>query len=922
MRHCLILPLLFISLCALSQRGDFLITEHFPEASNIDNTNFEIISDNQGLLCIANRSGVLKYDGSAWDYFQTPSAALSLAVDSSHVVYVGCIGSVGMIDFDDRSIRYKSLMKSDTISDLFLETHFMNNKVYFMGSKHLLIYDVLSKELTTKTGNFLNIYEKDLEMFVNTTDGETYLVADSLQKIVAEKMVAYSSRKRGMNDLIIDFEGNIYEYANFKYKRLPQNNLIKDGGYNIQEIQWVNDSLFTCSTFESGVLVFNKKEPAYIEVLDYHSGLPDNEVYTLHADKDLGIWAAHQFGISRISPLFPAYSFSNFPGLEGNFTEVSQEKNTLWISTSLGLFYFNKDTIFKNKVYYEVVNVKPKRSKEPVKKSEDNAEEKEESDENKRPFLKRLFNKKNRASSDGEVEEKEKKGFFKSIAQGVSDIFDGTNKVDNVKGKLQKDTKYVRRVSRIPVKIKYHFDKVEGTDGKFNTLIPYKNKLLATSISGIYEITKEGSTNIISANVRSAIKNSQDQLILSTADLDLIIYQLQGEVWIEQVKHHFEDIIVNMKEDKEGNVWMAGSNQIYKTQSTDSTFSILKTYSLNNRYLDNVNILDRSDTLYFINSQGYFYYDQPSDSVIENFQLEERIGKPLHHIYDQVENTVWVFTGKIWNKVTSTGEITPFEYLGLFPDLRSISLDKKSDSYWLLTKDNQILKYDPKKSDQIGNFDFFLKKVSNQHGTIDHTSKKFSLNYDENFLSIELSKPDFLGLLNPEFQYKLEGLHNEWSPWTRSKSIDFSFLPEGSYSLIVRSRDTFGRLEEGEMLTFTVRPPYWQTPWFYAVQIIFFGGLVFFSSRMNQNKSQNRIISGGLTVLTLVLIIEFLQSAIGSLFNFQSSPVIDFGLDVFVALLIFPLEHLLRNLMMKGKVKVNVNIKDKLPLADKKAPAK
>ncbi|MFK7953198.1 MAG: triple tyrosine motif-containing protein [Ekhidna sp.] len=912
MRHILAFSLLLSSLLSISQRGDFLITEHFPDASNIDNTNFEIISDHQGLLCIANRSGVLKYDGSAWDYFKTPSAALSLAVDSSHVVYVGCIGSVGMIDFDERSVRYKSLIESDTISDLFLETHFMNNKVYFLGNKHLLIYDILTEELTTKTGSFSNIYEKDFEMFVNTPSGDTYLIADSLQKVVTEKSVAYSSTKKGMNDLIIDFEGTIYEYENYEYKRLPQNNLIKDGGFAIQEIQWINDTLFTCSTFESGVLIFDKNKADYMEVLDYHSGLPDNEIYTLHADKDQGVWAAHQFGISRISPLFPAYSFSNFPGLEGNLTGISQEKNELWISTSLGLFYFNQDTLFKNKVYYEVVSTSPKKKKTSIKKKE---EIKETEDANK-PFLKRLFNKKNRAD---DTEQKEKKGLFKSIAKGVSDIFDGSDKVDKVKGKLDKNTKYVRRVRKIPVKVKYHFDRIEGTDGKFNTLIPYQDKLLATSISGVYEITKKGSENIISANVRAALKNSKDQLLVSTADLDLKIYQLQENVWIEQVDYHFDDIIVNMSEDKNGNVWMAGSNKIYKTQSTDSSFSILKTYSLNNKYLDNVNILTKADTLYFINSQGYFFYDNASDSVIENFAMENRIGKPLHHIYDPQENVIWVFTGKIWNKLTSSGEIIPYEYLGLFPDLRNISLDKNSNKYWLLTKENEILKYDPKRSNQIGNFDVFLKVVSNQNGIIDHTDKKFSLSYDENFLNIELSKPDFLGLLNPEFQYKLEGLNTEWSQWTRSKSIDFSFLPEGKYSLLVRSRDTFGRLDENEMLEFTVHPPYWQTPWFYALQIMFFGGLVLFSSRMNQNKSQNRIISGALTVLTLVLIIEFLQSAIASLFDFPSSPVIDFALDVFVALLIFPLEHLLRNLMMKGKVNVNMNLKEKFKSSSKES---
>ena len=212
-------------------------------------------------------------------------------------------------------------------------------------------------------------------------------------------------------------------------------------------------------------------------------------------------------------------------------------------------------------------------------------------------------------------------------------------------------------------------------------------------------------------------------------------------------------------------------------------------------------------------------------------------------------------------------------------------------------------------------FSFFLKRVSNESGDWDQ-SQKFTLSYDENYLSIELSKPDFLGLLNPEFQYKLDGLHNSWSEWARSKTIDFSFLPEGNYTLKVRSRDAFGRIEEGEVLNFAVKPPYWQTPWFYAIQILFFGGLVFFSTKLNQDSSKNRLLRSGLTLLTLVLIIEFLQSAIGSLFNFKSTPVVDFLLDACIAFMIFPLERLLRELMTKGKVKVKINT-DNIPLVGK-----
>ncbi len=912
MRYILLVVFGLFITSIFAQKGDFLITNHLPKHSNIDNSNFEITSDSKGRLCIANRSGVLKYDGEAWDYYKTPSAALSLAVDSTDIVYVGCIGSVGIIDFHNRKIAYKPLVQSDTLSDLFLETVHFKNKVYFLGNKNLFVYEIDTKNISHYTGDFINIYKLDTQIFVNAANDETYLIADSLTSISPQQKIAYSDSRKGKPDLSVSFDNELFRFEDHKLKPLTQSKYIKDRGAVVKEIQWLNDSLFVCSTFEKGLILFNINDPDYVEVTDYQAGLPDNEIYTIHADKSNGIWAAHQFGITHVAPLFPAYSYSHFPGLEGNLTSVSDYNNELWVTTSLGLFYFDIDTIYENKVYYAVKN-KSKKIPSQVKKVTTTSKK----DEKKKPFLKRLFNKNERANQ--EENDKKKKGFFNAIA----DFFDEDTELIKVKEKKGGGNKYVRRVKKVPVDVNYTFKKINGANGKFLSVIPFKDRLLAISTSGIYEVSKKDDAQIIiPENVRSFLIDSKDQLIISTMDLEVKVYHLEGDIWIELVSEQINDIVVSMREADDRSIWMAGSSAIYRTNTTDSTLIIKDELALNNIFLDNVNILNKNDTLYFINSIGYYYYDSKGDEVVEDETLKTKIGVPIHHLYDPVEKGVWVFNGKVWHHLKETGAIEKLEYLGLFPDLRAISIDRDSDKLWLITQSNELLKYDPSKKGGLEAYNFFLKKVSNENGEIDQ-SEKFTLSYNENFLSVELSKPDFLGLLNPEFQYKLMGLHNDWSEWTRSKSIDFSFLPEGSYRLNVRSKDAFGRIEEGEVLSFSVKPPYWQTPWFYAIQIIFFGGLVYFSTRLNQDSSKNRLLRSGLTLLTLVLIIEFLQSAIGSLFSFKSTPVVDFLLDACIAFIIFPLERLLRELMTKGKVKVKVKIdKGQLPLVGKNSSSK
>ena len=60
------------------------------------------------------------------------------------------------------------------------------------------------------------------------------------------------------------------------------------------------------------------------------------------------------------------------------------------------------------------------------------------------------------------------------------------------------------------------------------------------------------------------------------------------------------------------------------------------------------------------------------------------------------------------------------------------------------------------------------------------------------------------------------------------------------------------------------------------------------------------MLAEGLTLLTLVLIIEFLQTIAGSSLGFESTPVIDFSVDVGTALLIFPIELVLKKVIKSG----------------------
>ena len=114
---------------------------------------------------------------------------------------------------------------------------------------------------------------------------------------------------------------------------------------------------------------------------------------------------------------------------------------------------------------------------------------------------------------------------------------------------------------------------------------------------------------------------------------------------------------------------------------------------------------------------------------------------------------------------------------------------------------------------------------------------------------------------------------------------------------MVQARDIFGNVKDLNPVIFEVLPPYWKRPWFYALEFILFASLVLLSFRLS---TRYRVISRLLSLLTIILLIQFIQTVIGETFETRASPVMDFFMQVLVALLILPIEGYLRNILLRS----------------------
>ncbi|GAB4092603.1 ligand-binding sensor domain-containing protein [Flaviaesturariibacter terrae] len=96
-----------------------------------------------------------------------------------------------------------------------------------------------------------------------------------------------------------------------------------------------------------------------------------------------------------------------------------------------------------------------------------------------------------------------------------------------------------------------------------------------------------------------------------------------------------------------------------------------------------------------------------------------------------------------------------------------------------------------------------------------------NLRYDRNALSFEFSGLSFTPQKKFHYYYMLEGLDKDWVHIENDNRAIYNYIPPGHYRFKVMSEDADGLTSEVSLaVPVRVRPPVWQTWWFYALMIL------------------------------------------------------------------------------------------------------
>ncbi|WP_296622096.1 triple tyrosine motif-containing protein, partial [Marivirga sp.] len=583
--------------------------------------------------------------------------------------------------------------------------------------------------------------------------------------------------------------------------------------------------------------------------------------------------------------------------------EVTLFKNdTLWVGTTEGLFYLNevKDYETLQKKLFQKVRISS-----PEKSSAEN----EESNN----FLEGLFNSGSNKSEEDFIDNELKK--YREIyrnegirflalkrkldekEQQIRDSIQYANskKTNSQKNKSSSTPKYRTVVKTIDISrlksIDFEYQKIKGIDGHVESLTNTDEGLIARSNTGIFILNSESVTKISNLKmVKKVLYRKTDKLLWLTNEQGLFSLDLSSNNYI--LKKHsdntFNDLIFINNQ-----LIAVGYNTIEIFSLQDNSLKTIQKLNIVNNFSEELNIFMEDGKIKLLRSDAILELDSSSSKL----KIDSVFNPPLKYFLKDQNEQIWILSSQDeWSIINGELSSQAKKWLHIVPPVKGINMI--NDSTIFFSTNERIIRWKYSSSEDYPMPKTFIDGVMVENKWV--KNKGFiKLHHGQNNLKVILSTPEYLFKEDIEYQYYVKGLMDEWSTWSKNRELDFPYIPTGDYKLQINARTILNNEVSNFDFNFEVMPPYWQTWWFYILEIAFFSILILISIKLNTT-SQSSYLTKTFTFLTLILFLEFLATVLENNLEgyVDESPVYTFIINVILALSISPIEKGISKLLI------------------------
>lgn len=891
MRYIILMILLGGHLSLFAQTGDLYLQNYYSPISNTDYQNRAVIQNQRGVLFFANTKGVISYDGAAWEIISTLSTPLSLAEDTifSGLVYVGCEETFGFLQMDSLGqTHYKSISEANRNFGEITEILLTNQYAFFYSDK--VIYRVsLANQKVEKVWiarlnqPYQGIFKHQNDIYVNVQD-------KGLHRIVADELVTFSDS--------IDFSRQyINTFLPFDEQRTlvgTQDNqlfLFSPDGFSLYESEaneYLSENLlhsstaisaqqFALATVSGGCIIVDKVSGSIVRTINYQTGLPDDEILSMHVDTYGGLWICTEFCISRADINLPIQNFAEYPGLEGKITTVIKNRGRLYTATTEGLFYLDQvkkleelRTIIQEREIYAESKTRLERtvtitrfeddpnreaSKNILKKvfgSKDPEKQKDRAEKRQERKQKKLEKKNERRKKKGkdpiplpkngrasEVPNEEVSMASSIAREKLPPKYRYNTRYQYVSNTNQKGKNYALK------SIPFLYRQVPNLKAKCEQLVSFEDKILVATNVGIYEVVGSEARMIFNEEGINFVYQSPqhpNRFYVGTAN-GLVFIKYEDNIW--QVSEKLRDVVDIEIFSITGNdqvLWLGSENQVFKINLNErGKPTNAQRYNFVRSYSERVIVRLISGEPTFFLSSGIFSYNPQQDTLYRNPKLSKYYNPRSRILYRQA-NYTWTRPESRWENIHQLENADDLKstFLSLFRNIDDIYVDQEQN-IWIITDDALYRVHADAQRYQGEGFHLFVRGVRDLQGNL-LALDDLKLDYKNSAFRLDLGSPFYLSESATEYRYKIEGLNENWSSWSGQSTITFPYLPTGKYTLRVKGKNIFGQESEEIQYTFEVKPPYWETWWFYLGAVFFVLLLIigFLRIRTNALKAANK----------------------------------------------------------------------------------
>ncbi|MDR2802262.1 MAG: hypothetical protein LBB31_03490 [Prevotellaceae bacterium] len=313
--------------------------------------NWALAQDQQGIMYVANRSGMLVFDGVRWQVHTPPGnrGVRTVAFDSlSQRIYCGTFEEFGYWERNKfNELKYYSIsdsLRSYTMhNDEIWSIDFIGDTVIFRSFATYFLYCEGKIQAAKFPAVCLSMGKIHNNIYAATIDG-LYVLKDSAfellrggKQFTGDKQINSLLPFDGKNMLIATQSDGLYLYNGETYRRwtTTADRLLINSQVN--RALTVQDSLFLFGTIMNGVVAIDR-QGKQLWHLHQANGLQNNTVLGMFEDRESNIWLGLDNGIDCVAATSPLYFYrGNYDNVEAVYA-IMEHGNALYLATNKGLF--------------------------------------------------------------------------------------------------------------------------------------------------------------------------------------------------------------------------------------------------------------------------------------------------------------------------------------------------------------------------------------------------------------------------------------------------------------------------------------------------------------------------------------------------------------------------------------------------------